>query len=75
MAYAAGFLAAKCTRTNPSLGERTADADDEDVPSDARRVTSESWRPDSTLPTLARRVSGDRYDVLRAASGHGPAAS
>ena len=38
-AYAAGFLAAKCARTDPSLGMRTADADEEEVPSDARWVT------------------------------------
>ena len=36
VAYAAALLATKCARTNPSLGVRTADADEEDVPSDAR---------------------------------------
>ncbi|KAF0303604.1 Transposable element P transposase [Amphibalanus amphitrite] len=36
VAYAAGFLAAKSASNDPSLGVRTTNADEEDVPSDAR---------------------------------------
>ncbi|KAF0302509.1 Transposable element P transposase [Amphibalanus amphitrite] len=50
MAYAAGFLASKCARLDPSLGARTADAIVEEVPDDARWIRLLS-RGGLTVPT------------------------
>ena len=50
MAYAAGFLARKCARVDPSLGARTVDAIVEEVPDDARWICLLS-RGGLTVPT------------------------